>query len=113
MTTLLPKDADNNVIPALRLKNGGAHIITVSATPTRNTQAFSEDTKVVSVYTTQPTFVAFGDATISATASDHYIPAGVYYDIAIASGGGKGPHHDYLSVLAAASDGVLYISEKE
>ena len=63
MTTLLPKDADNNAIPALRLKDSGAHVIAVSGTSARNSVAFSADTKVIGLYATGPVYLRLGDAT--------------------------------------------------
>lgn len=113
MTTLLPKDADNNIIPALRLRDGGAHTINAGTTAASNTVAFDPDTKVISLYATVPVYIAFGDSGITATNSDHFIPAGIYYDIAIAGGGGKGPHHSFISALAVSDTGAVYISEKE
>lgn len=113
MTTLLPKDADNNAIPALRLRNNGAHTLAVSTTSISNSVAFDESTKVISLYATVPVYINFGDASVTATSNDHYFPAGVYYDIALSGGSGKGAHHDYIAVLRAEEDGTLYISEKE
>lgn len=114
MTTLLPKDADNNVIPALRLKDGSAHTVNITATATNNATAFSETTKIISLYSTVAVYLKFGDNGVTATTSDHYFPAGVYYDVAISAGSGKGPHHGYISALRAGTeDGTLYISEKE
>lgn len=113
MTTLLPKDADNNAIPALRLRDNGAHTIAVAATSARNSAAFSEDTKVISLYADVPVYLNFGDDTVTATASDHYFPAGIYYDVALSGGSGKGAHHDHVAVLRAEGDGTIYISEKE
>lgn len=113
MTTLLPKDADNNAIPALRVMDGGAHNIAVTATSARNTTAFNDETKVISLYSTSDVFIKFGDNTAVATTSDHFFPAGVYYDIAITGGSGKGPHNAHIAVIRSAEDGTLYISEKE
>ena len=113
MTTLLPKDADNNAIPALRLRNNGAHTVSAGVAAARNVTAFSNETKVVSLYSTGAVFLKFGDDTVTATTADHYFPSGVYYDIAITGGSGKGPHNAYLSVLRESEDGTLYISEKE
>lgn len=113
MTTLLPKDADNNIIPALRLRDNGAHTLSTSIASTRNSVAFDEDTKVISIYATEPVFINFGDVTTVATASDHYFPAGIYYDVAISGGSGKGGQNMYIAALAAEADGVLYVSEKE
>ncbi len=113
MTTLLPKDADNNVIPALRLADAGAHSINVTTTSARNTTPFDDDTKVIGLYATAPVYIKFGDNTVTATANDHYFPANIYYDIAITGGAGKGPHDAYISVLRVSDDCTLYISEKE
>jgi len=113
MTTLLPKDADNNTIPALRLRDGEAHALAVNSAAVRNITAFNEDTKVISLYSTVGVFLKFGDATVSATTADHYFPANTYYDIAITGGSTKGPHNAYISALRLDEDGTLYISEKE
>lgn len=113
MTTLLPKDADNQAIPALRLKDSGAHNISVTSSSARNSTAFDADTRVVSVYATGPVYLNFGGDSVSATVSDHYFPAGIYYDIAISGGDGKGPHHTHVAALRVDQDCVLYISEKE
>lgn len=113
MTTLLPKDADNNTIPALRLRDGGAHKIITTATAARNHIPFDEDTKVISLYATADVYLKFGGASVSATTVDHFFPAGIYYDVAITGGSGKGAHNAYLSAIRASEDGELYISEKE
>jgi len=112
MTTLLPKDADNNVIPALRLKDSGAHQISVTSSSARNSTAFDEDTRVISVYATGPVYLNLGDPGVTATVTDHYFPAGVYYDIAIGGGSGNGPHNTHIAAIRADQDCTLYISEK-
>ena len=110
--TTLPRDLDNNPIPALRLNPNGAHIInTTSSSSTRNNTAFIEGTRVISLYATAPVFIKFGDAGVDASASDHYFPSGLYYDFAI--GGDKTFHNTHVSVLGQSSDAVVYISEKE
>ena len=113
MTTLLPKDADDNIIPALRLKSGGAHSISATGSSARNSIAFNSDTKVVSVYATAPVYLKFGGASVTAANTDHYFPESVYYDFAISGGDVKGPHNTHLAVLAAESNCIVYISEKE
>lgn len=114
MTTLLPMDADNNPIPALRLRGtGGAHTVSATATSARNSTAFSSETKVVSLYATGGVYVRFGGFTVAATTSDHYFPQGLYYDFAISGGGSKGPHNTHIAVLRASTDCTVYISEKE
>ena len=111
MPTFLPEDSSDNPIPVLRLKSGGAHSIASSATSARNSTGFNADTRVISVYATEPVYLAFGDATVTATASDHYFPAGIYYDVAI--GGEKTGHYTHMAVLRVSADGNVYVSEKE
>ncbi len=112
MTTLLPKDADDNAIPALRLKENKAHSISVTSSSARNSTAFDAGTRVVSLYATGAVYLRFGAGTVTATSADHYFPAGVYYDVAIA-GGAKGPQLTHVAALRAEQDCTLYISEKE
>ena len=110
MTTLLPQDMDNNPIPAMRLKDSGAHSIAVSATSARNTAAFAADTKVVSLYADVDVYVKFGDSSVTATTSDHFFPKGLYYDLSI--GAERTGHDTHVAVLRASADGNLYVSEK-
>src|SRR5690606_23055953 len=86
MTTILPRDAHNHVIPALRLRDGGAHRITASAVSARNTVSFSPETRIVSLYATGPVYLRVGGAAVTAASSDHFFPAGIYYDISIGGG---------------------------
>lgn len=112
MTTLMPTDSNDNAIPALRLKQGGAHHIGASSASARNTTAFADDTKIVSLYATVPVFVKFGGSTVTAANTDHYFPAGLYYDIAL--GGEQAAHYTHMAVLrAGTTDGDVYLSEKE
>ncbi len=111
MPTLMPTDDNNHPIPALRLKDSGAHSIAATATSARNAAAFGADTQVISICPTVAVFVKCGSSSVTATASDHYIPAGLYYDIAIGGDGQKQTTH--IAVLRAeATDGIVYISEK-
>ncbi|MEM7651432.1 MAG: hypothetical protein AAF204_05050 [Pseudomonadota bacterium] len=111
MTTKLPLDINDNPIPALRLKSGGAHSINSSASSARNATAFADETRVVSLYATQDVYISFGGATVTASTSDHFFPAGVYYDIAL--GGDATGHFTHVAVLRASADGQVYVSEKE
>ena len=111
MTTLLPQDSNDNPIPALRLKSGGAHQITIGASSARNTTALDDDTRIISIYSDTAIYIAYGDSSITATTSDHYFPAGIYYDIAI--GGDNSAHYTHLAALQVSDAGTLYISEKE
>lgn len=111
MTTLMPQDSNDNPIPALRLKQGGAHTITVSASSAKNAAAFDASTRIVSLYSDVPVYIKCGDSSVTATTGDHYFPAGLYYDIAI--GGENSAHYTHIAALQVSSGGTLYISEKE
>jgi hypothetical protein len=112
MTTILPKDDDNNPIPALRLKDGKAHKITATFVASKNSIPFDASTKVVSVFATEDIFIEFGDPSIVATTNSHFFPSGVYYDFAINTN--KNAIDRYISIVQAGeSSGYVYISEKE
>lgn len=111
MPTLMPTDDNNFPIPALRLKEGAAHTIAATATSARNVTAFGTDTQVISICPTVAVFVRCGSSTVTAATTDHYIPAGLYYDIAIGGDGQK--QTNYIAVIRAENtDGIVYISEK-
>ncbi len=111
MVTILPRDAENIPLNALRYKDNSAHSIDVTAISTQNATAFDAQTKIVSLYATGPVFLRFGDNSVSAALTDHYFPAGVYCDVSI--GGGKTAHDTHVAVVAADYDCKLYISERE
>jgi hypothetical protein len=106
----MPTDSDNNPVPVLRLNDNKAHQITSSPTSARNSLAFADSTRVVSLYATQAVFVRFGDSSVTATSADHYFPAGIYYDVSI--GGEKTGHASHLAVISAGTNGTVYVSEK-
>jgi len=110
--TSQPIDSNNNPLPALRLKKNGAHNIASTATSARNTYAFDEATKIISIYATAPVYIAMGGADVTADSGDHFYPGGIYYDFAIE--GQASAHYTHIAVLRADStDGTVYISEKE
>lgn len=111
MPTRLPLDANGHPIPAIRLKNAGAHTISATVTSAKNTTAFDSATEIVSLYATGPVYVKFGDSSVTATTSDHYFPMGIYYDFAI--GGGEMKQASHVAVLRADTDCTVYVSEKE
>ena len=111
MTTLLPQDSNDNPIPALRLKSGGAHSVAAGSSSARNAVAFDDATQIISLYADVPVYVSFGGATVTATTSDHFFPAGLYYDVSI--GGDNAAHYTHVAVLQADSAGTVFISEKE
>lgn len=112
MTSILPEDANGNPIPALRLKANAAHQITTNAaSSTRNTAPLSADTDIISIYATEACYINIGNNTVEATINSHYVPAGVYIDLAL--GPNDQSQNAYISALSAGGNGILYISEKE
>jgi hypothetical protein len=110
--TTLPRDSDNNPIPALRLKPDGAHtLLATTAVSVRNATPFDTDTRIVSVYADGPVYISFGDNSVTAGNSAHYFPTGIYYDFAI--GGDKTLHTTHVAALAVDADCSVYISEKQ
>jgi hypothetical protein len=108
--TLLPRDADDRAIPALRLRPGAAQTVSVTSTSARNATAFNAETRVIGIYATVPVYIKPGDSSVTATSSDHYIPAETYMDIAV--GGGVPDQYTHAAFIRASSDGTVYISEK-
>ncbi len=112
MTTLLPRDSDGTAIGALRLIPGGAQTIAVGAASVRTATAFSPDTRVIAVYATQPAFIQSGGTTVTASGTDHYLPADTLVYLSL--GGDKRTQHTWLAAIqATAVSGVLYVSELE
>lgn len=104
----MPMDKNNNPVPALTVKDGLAHEITVSGVAAENVTAFETNTEVISMFSTTDIFYKFGENDqVTATTNDHFFPKGVYYDMAIPA---KVTH---ISVLRVTNDGKLYISEKQ
>lgn len=98
------------LFPLCALKAGGAHLINSSASSARNASAFDDETRVVSLYASEPVYVNFGDGSVTASTSDHYFPAGLYYDVSL--GGDGAPHATHIAVLQVSSGGSVYVSEK-
>ena len=107
----MPKDGNNNPIPVLGLKDGGAHSVDSTAVSARNATAFNSE--VISIYATSDVYIKLGSSDVVATASDHFFPAGVYDDIALGETQVGEEKHTHIAVLRVSADGTLYISEKE
>jgi hypothetical protein len=110
MTSLLPQDTNGNPIPTLRLKDGGAHKININGTSAKNTAPLSLDTDVIGLYATEDSFIKIGTDTVTASDSDHFIPAGTYFDIAL--GPNETAQNSYIAAITTGVSGTLYISEK-
>lgn len=110
MSTFLPRDDDQEPIPALRLRPGGAHALELGSDSVRTT-AFAPRTRVIAVYATAPAHVRTGGAGVVAAADDHYLPAGVYLHLSV--GDDRKGAHTHLAARRAEADGTLHISELE
>lgn len=104
MATLLPRDDSGAPMHALHLKTGGAQKITTSATSARQTNAFAATTQLIAVYATQDTYIQTGGSTITATTTDHFIPACFMMTIALRG-------DTYIAAIQSSQPGTLYISE--
>jgi hypothetical protein len=111
MPTLLARDDENLAIPALALRPGGSQKIEFTSSSAANAVAFNSATKVISIVATEDVFIKTGDASVTATTSDHFLPAGTYEYISIR--GFKRAQHTHIAAIRASADGVLYISERE
>ena len=113
MGTHLPKDDFNHRIPALRFKSDKAHAIAAdNVASARNSVAFSEGVRVVSLYATGDCYIQFGDSNVEATTGSHFFPAGIYYDCSL--GGVPEDVCTHVAVLGTdANEITLYVSEKE
>lgn len=108
--TTLPLDSLGNPIPTLGYVDGGARTVALTASSARNASGISTGTRVVTLYATVPCFIRLGDNTVTATSTDHYFPADVYYDIAV---GADSKDRFIAAIRAGATDGTLYISERQ
>jgi hypothetical protein len=110
MATMLPVDGDNNTIPVLSLRPGASQNVAVTASSARSATAFNTDTRVIGLYATVPMFIRLGDNTVTATTSDHYLPADTYMDVSVAAN--EKQKYTAIAAIRNSSDGTLYISEK-
>lgn len=108
----MQKDLDGNPIPALGLRDDAAHQITSSGTSARNSTAFNAATRIIFIYATENIYIKFGDDTVTATTSDHFLPAGTMFNLTI-RGGKSGAQYSHVAVLQVSSGGTVYISETE
>lgn len=106
--TTMPIDTQGYPVPTLGYLDGGAKTIAITNTSTRNAVAISAGVRVISVYATTACYIRLGDNTVTAANTDHYIPSGMYIDIAI----GPDSRDRYIATLRVDTDGTFYISER-
>jgi hypothetical protein len=112
MPTLMPRDDDAQPIPALRLRPGGAQTIAATtAASARTAVAFAVETRIIGLCATGPVFVQTGGADVTAATTDHYLPAGLYYDVSL--GDARQGRHTHVAAIAAETGCMVHVSEKE
>lgn len=113
----LPKNPGGGLAQVMRSRVGaagvGSHELTIGATSARNTTAFDANTRVIEVYAAVACHYRQGDDTVTATATDHYLPAttGRLY----ALGGDQLAQATHFAVIEAAVGvgGKIFITEME
>ena len=105
-----PRDDANYPIPVLGYSyNRGQQLALGASTISARIAA---SVRVVSLYATADCFFEICDSDgIANTSTSHFLPAGIYLDVALGSDNNAAFMHKYI---AAASDnlGILYISER-
>lgn len=110
--TSAPKDADGVALQALRpLLTAGSHQIIVTSTTARNSIAFGSASSALSLWALQDMFVRFGDSTVTATTSDHFIPKEMWLTFSL--GGDLLTAATHIAAIRDITDGTLHISEQE
>ena len=109
--TRAPVDSDKQLIQALGVLAGGAHQIAVGAGSLRNSSAFNADTRVIEIFSDVACYFQTGNSSVTASASDHYLPA--ERERVYAIGGDKQTQHTHIAVIQAAGAGTLYVSEMD
>lgn len=107
--TSMPLDNDSQPIPVLMLRPGFCKKVDFNATSDRTDSNFSADARVVQLTPTAPCYVAFGDETVVAADTDHYLAAGVPQVFSIRSPGYPVPLR--VAALQVSESGTLYVSE--
>lgn len=106
-----PAEVDGGIIQVMRAKAGAAHQISIAATTDRNSSAFATGSRVIEIYADVACYFQTGDNTVTASATDHYLPAQQARVYAL--GGDKQTQHTHIAVIRASGDGTLWISELE
>ena len=109
--TAMPRDASGNYVQVMRPFATGAHEITIAGASDRNSSAFNTSTRVIEIYSDVACRFLLGDVTVTASATDHYLPAhrGRVYSL----GGDQQAQYTHIAVIQQSAGGTLWISELE
>ena len=105
-----PRDDANYPIPVLSYRYASGQQIALGASTL--SARITNSIRVVSLYATADCFFEVCDETGTAnTATSHFLPAGIYLDVALGSDNNAALMHKYIAVTSD-SVGTLYISER-
>jgi hypothetical protein len=113
--TRMPRDDNSQSIPLLRFRGGGgAQHLSINASTATLSAVFPAGTRVITLVCTVDSFFETGRESVVASASSHFIPAGVPYDMALGADlSSIDAYHNYISVISVTGTGVAHISERE
>lgn len=111
--TRMPRDDNSQSIPVLRFRTGGAQQSSISSGGASRIE-IPAGTRIITVICSVNAYFETGNESIEATASSHFIPAGLPFDMALGSDlSDTDGYHRYISVIATNTSGTVYISERE
>lgn len=115
MAAKQPRDAGGSPVPVLRFRDGSAQRITsVNSSTAQRTSAFTTGTQVITVTVSTSMYFATGGSSVTASASTHFLAAGVPIDLALgADVSSTVDYHTHASFIAVSDTGTVYISERE
>jgi len=108
MSTEMPRDDFGAAVPVLGL--AAAYSTAFDATTSQRIGPFATGVRVVTLRTDGPVYIKFGDSSVVADSSDHFIAGGEILDLAL--GDGSSVPITHIAVLGATGTGVLNLSER-
>lgn len=107
-----PKDADGVTMQVLRpMETPGAHQISFTASSARNSTVFNTVTRAVQLWATEDAFIRFGDSTVTAVTTDHFLPQNQMMLYAI--GGDSVAQSTNVAAIRDTTNGTLHVTELE
>lgn len=113
--TYFPTDRSGHPVPALSLKSGGGHAIAFTdASDAVNAIAFSDDTRVISIWSDSNFYIELGgeDVVVPSDGTEHVLNAPSPIFISIGDGVVSN-HKKFIAVKGVSDSGTLYVSEWE
>lgn len=105
-----PRDDANYPIPVLSYRYNGAQQLALASNAISS--RITASVRVVSLYSTGDCFFEVCDSDgVANSTSSHFLPAGVYLDVALGSDNNAALTHKYIAITSNNA-GTLYISER-